>query len=81
MWPDAKIIKPVLNVTPSVPKYKEDNKITWSSQNPLNYLTLKGGGVFNEKSEYKGSLDRTWDKIRSDLIFRNLSTSPKRSNI
>ena len=43
--------------------------------------TLKGGGVFNEKREYKGMLGKTWDKIGSDLIFRNLSTSPKWSYI
>ena len=55
--------------------------ITWSSQNLLNYLTLKEGGVFNEKREYKGSLGKTWDKIGSDLIFKNLSTSSKWSYI
>ena len=32
-----------------------------------------------ERSEgakkYRGNLDQNWDKIESDLIFRNLSTS------
>ena len=55
--------------TSSVPKYK----ITLANLSrlrkiiklhdlpiiPLNYLTLKGGGVFNLKREYKGSLGKT----------------------
>ena len=55
--------------TPSVPKYKiilvnlgrlrKTIKLHDLPKIPLNYLTLKGGGVFNEKRDYKGSLGKS----------------------